>query len=247
MKNKVNTLLKFLLPICFWISIWEILALIVNHSYFLPSVSDTFSALFTVITSTSFFKVVFFTFLRVISGLVLGIIFGVLLALLSNRFTIIETLISPIIAVIKSTPVATFIIIFWVMLGGEMLSVFIAFLMVMPIIWQNLMDAFKSIDKNLSEVCDVFEFSFAKRMKILIFPALLKYFIPAVITATGLAWKSEIAAEIIAYTKNSIGQYINDAKYGFDTATVFAWTLIVITLSIVLENITKYLLRRVKL
>ena len=29
----------------------------------------------------------------------------------------------------------------------------------MPIIWQNTMDAFSSIDKNLIEVAEIFEFS----------------------------------------------------------------------------------------
>lgn len=246
MNNKLISTSKIIIPILFWISVWEIVSLIVNNSYFFPTVTDTFSSLLTVISSKTFFKVVLLTFLRVVTGLLLGIVIGTLLAFLAHRFAVIETILSPIITIIKSTPVATFIIIFWVIMDGDMLSVFIAFLMVMPIIWQNLMDAFDSIDKNLSEVCDVFEFSFAKRMRFLIFPALLKYFIPGVITATGLTWKSEIAAEIIAYTKNSIGQYINDAKYNFDTATVFAWTLIIITMSTILEKITKYLLRRIK-
>ena len=246
MKSKILRISKTILPVLFWILVWEIASLLVNHSYFLPSVSDTLIALFKVVSSAYFFKTVAFTFLRVIIGLILGILAGILLAFLSNRFSFIEALMTPLITVIKSTPVATLIIILWVMLGGELLAVFIAFLMVMPIIWQNLMDAFGSIDKNLNEVCEVFEFSFSKKMRYLIFPALLKYLIPAIITATGLAWKSEIAAEIIAYTKNSIGQYINDAKYFFDTATVFAWTLIIIVMSIILEKATKYFLRRVK-
>ena len=62
----------------------------------------------------------------------------------------------------------------------------------------------------------------------------------------GLAWKAEIAAEIIAYTKKSIGQGINDAKYNMDTPTVFAWTLLIILFSILLELGTKKLLRRFK-
>ena len=69
---------------------------------------------------------------------------------------------------------------------------------------------------------------------------------PAVVTAVGLAWKAEIAAEIIAYTKKSIGQGINDAKYSMDTATVFAWTVVIIIFSLCLEIITKKILRRIK-
>lgn len=244
MKNKIISVARIIVPLLFWITVWQILSMIINHTYFLPSVPDTFSALFMLLRTEKFFKIVFLTMLRVIIGLTLGIVFGILLAFLSHISDIVKDLTTPLMSIIKSTPVATFIIILWVMMDGSSLAVFIAVLMVMPIIWQNMMDGYNSINRELSEVCDVFEFSFTKRMRILILPTLIKYLIPGIITASGLAWKSEIAAEIIAYTKNSIGQHINDAKYNFDTATVFAWTLIIIVKSIVIEKITRYFLGR---
>jgi NitT/TauT family transport system permease protein len=140
----------------------------------------------------------------------------------------------------------TNIIILWIMMDGSSLAVFVALLMVMPIIWQNTMDAYSSIDINLLEITEVFEFSEKKKFKILILPTLKKFLYPAIITSAGLAWKAEIAAEIIAYTKKSIGQGINDAKYNMDTPTVFAWTLLIILFSILLELGTKKLLRRFK-
>ena len=177
-------------------------------------------------------------------GLASGIFLGVILALLSHKYYAVKAVVSPMVSVIKSTPVASFIVILWILMNGSMLAIFIAVLMVMPIIWQNMIDGYNSIDPQLSEVCEIFEFSGLKRFKILTFPALKKFMIPAIITSTGLAWKSEIAAEIIAYTKRSIGQQINDAKYNMETATVFAWTLIIIALSIAIEKSAKLLLRR---
>ena len=116
--------------------------------------------------------------------------------------------------------------------------------MVMPIVWQNVSDGFSAIDRELSEVCDAFEFSYKKRMKLLIIPTLSSYLFPALITSVGLAWKSEIAAEIIAYTKSSVGAMINDAKYNFETPKMFALTIIVVIMSLLLEAFTKFLIRR---
>ena len=130
------------------------------------------------------------------------------------------------------------------MMNGSALAVFIAVLMVMPIIWQNMLDGYNAVDRELSEVCEIYEISAVKKFKLLIFPTLKKFMIPAIITSAGLAWKSEIAAEIIAYTKNSIGQNINDAKYNMETATVFAWTIIIIILSIIIEKTAKHFLAR---
>ena len=244
--NKLITFFKNLLSLLFWCALWQIGAMIINKEYLLPDIPATFKALLEIVKDASFYKSVIFSCLRVIAGLALGSAFGILLAILCNKFSILHTLFSPIITIIKSTPVASFIVLLWVLMSGDALTVFIGFLMVMPIIWQNLLDGYSAIDKNVIELADVYEFSYSKRLKLLVFPTLKKYLIPALITASGLAWKAGIAAEIIAYTKNSIGQGINDAKYNMETATIFAWTLVVIVLSIALEKTTKYFLRRVK-
>ena len=115
----------------------------------------------------------------------------------------------------------------------------------MPIIFQNTITGLDSIDKDLIEVTKVFGFGFVKKLKLLILPSLKSYIFPAVITSVGLAFKSQIAAEIIAYTKNSIGQYIYDANYSLNTSLVFAWAVVIVSFSIGLENICRYLLRRV--
>jgi len=147
----------------------------------------------------------------------------------------------------KSVPVAIFSILFYVFIRGDVIPVLIAFFMIMPMIWQNLIDGYNSIDKNLYEVCKAYQFSFKKKMKILILPALLKFFIPAVITSVGFAWKAVISSEILVRTVDSVGRMISDSKYQMDTASSFAWTFIAIILSICLEKAIKHLLGRCKI
>ena len=237
-------LLKCLLPIAFWIGLWQLCAVCIGNKFLFASVPDTLSALKDLFISASFLLSVGLSLLRVVAGLSLGICFGIIIAILCHSSSLLSAIILPFITIIKSTPVASFIVVLWVMMSGDALAIFIAILMVMPIICQNLLDGYASIDVHLSEVAKIFGFSRLKTFRVLIFPTLKSYLIPAIITASGLAWKAEIAAEIIAYTKRSIGQGINDAKYDMDTARVFAWTVVVVTLSIILEKCTKYLLRR---
>lgn len=245
-KNKLKRLALATLGIAFWVLVWQIAAVALNKPYLIPTVSATLSALWDILISGKLFKAVVFTLLRVLLGLSLGVGMGVLLAFLTNRFRFLYAVVSPIISIIKSTPVASFIVILWVLFDGGTLAVFVAFLMVMPIIWQNLTDGFSAVDKELSELCDVFEFSYSKRLELLILPTLASYFFPALVTSVGLAWKSEIAAEIIAYTKSSIGAMINDAKYFLETPKVFALTIVVVIMSLLLEGLTKNLMRRYK-
>ena len=228
----------------FWILIWYLLAFIVGNDVLLPTPHATVIALFELMKGAAFYKAVLYTFLRVVSGVVLGVIFGVLLAFLSYKVDIIRRIFSPIVSIVKATPIVTFITLLWITMSGNALTVFIAFLMVVPIVWQNILNGFDSIPRELSEVCDVFEFSNAKRIKLLTLPILMNYFFPALITSIGLAWKAEIAAEIIAYTKTSIGQNIYDARYHLLTDEVFAWVIVIVAFSISLELLTKKILRR---
>ena len=243
MKSKI---VKFILPLVFWGALWHFSAIMVNSSFLLPGIKETFRALFDLLCKPFFYRSVALSALRVTIGLLLGCFFGVAMAVLCHKFNLIHHIFSPFITVIRSTPVASFIVVLWVILSGDALSIFIGFIMVMPLIWQSTLNSFDAIDKNLIEVTEVFHFSRIKKFSFLTLPSLRAFLVPAIINSVGLAWKAEIAAEIIAYTKNSIGQGINDAKYNLDTATVFAWTLVIILFSIILESCTKALLRRQK-
>ena len=167
-ENKALLILKkavtMLFPIVFWLSVWQILAMVVNHEYFLPDVFVTFKTLFKLFGTASFWRSAALTLSRVVIGLVIGTFLGATLAFLTNTYAIINSLISPIVSIIKATPVATFIVLLWIMMSGGALSILIAVLMVMPIVWQNLSDAFKAMDKDLLEVAAVFEFSHIKKL-----------------------------------------------------------------------------------
>lgn len=228
----------------FWIGIWYLLAFIIGNDYLMPTPHHTVNALFTLMSELTFYKVVLYTLLRVVVGVLLGIVGGCLFAIASHHSEVFRRIFTPLITIIKATPVVTFIVLLWISMSGNALTVFIAFLMVMPIIWQNLLDGYDSIPTELKEVGEVFEFSPLKKFKVIIAPALLRFLFPAIITSIGLAWKAEIAAEIIAYTKVSIGQYIYDARYNLYTDKVFAWVIVIVSFSILLEFLTKKAIRR---
>ena len=244
MKSKLISIAKFILPIALWISVWQICAVRLDFSFLLPTVPQTLKALWETILNAGTYEILFLTLKRVVLSLIFSILLGGVLAIASAKYEVVKISISPLISVMKSTPVTVISVLLYLLLPGDTAPIVIALLMTMPVIWQNLMDGYNSIDNNLREVCDVFEFSYGKRLKILILPALLKYFFPALITSVGLAWKAVVSAEILVHTVDSVGEMIYESKYNLDTARVFAWTLIVIVLSISLEKLTKFLVKR---
>ena len=227
-----------------WLAIWEAASYFFGKTFLFPGAIETFITLTKLALKLDFWKTIFFSILRIFSGLILGIIFGIIAVILCKFIPVLNTFISIGMTVIKSTPVAAVIIILWMFINSSVLPIVIALLMVCPLIWQNLTDGFNSIDKDLIEVTQIYNFSKIKKFKYLIFPSLLKYFIPAVLTSVGLAWKSGIAAEIISYANLSIGKYIYDAKWAFEGNIMLAWTLTVVIISLVFELAIKSILRR---
>ena len=118
--------------------------------------------------------------------------------------------------------------------------------MVSPIIWQSTYDSLRVKNKELAEVADLFGLKGRKRIKILILPTVIKYLLPAIVTSSGLAWKSGVAAEIITYTKNSIGFEISNSKNALEGAQMLAWTITVILLNVAIEYLIRIIIRRLQ-
>ena len=244
MKNKLKKISVDILVLFFWLLVWEISSRIINLTFILPGVRETLLRLLSLMITADFWFTVILTIGRILLGFLIGTLLGAALAALCHKVAFINRIVSLAMTVIKSTPVASFIMVLWIVIGSASLPTVIALLMVMPVIWQNLLDGYGAVSNELSEVCDVFGFSKKKRIKVLVIPTLLSYFIPAALTSIGLAWKSGVAAEIIAYTKNSIGRSIHDAKTYFEGADMLAWTVTTVLISFAFEKLIKMLIRR---
>ena len=125
------------------------------------------------------------------------------------------------------------------------LSIVISFLMVFPIFYENVRKGIEMCDQQLLEMADVFELSSFTRIRYIYISSILPYFQSACSLALGLAWKSGIAAEVIGLPKFSIGEHLQQAKVYFDTADLFAWTLVIILLSTILEKLVMALIRMI--
>ena len=60
-----------------------------------------------------------------------------------------------------------------------------------------------------------------------------------------MCFKSGVAAEVIAVTSHSIGGMLYDAKVYLEISDLFAWTLIIVILSLCFEKAFLWLLDRV--
>ena len=178
---------------------------------------------------------------NIFGGMISAILFASALVVVTSKVRFVRDLIHPVMAVVKATPVASFIILMLLFFGPVKVPSLITFLIVLPIVWTNLDEGISHIDPQLVEVAKAYRFSLAKRLRVLIFPSVKPYFLSACKTAIGLAWKAGVAAEIIAMPPNTIGTMIGEAKLYIMSAEMFAWTLTVVLLSLIIEFGVSYL------
>jgi NitT/TauT family transport system permease protein len=171
----------------------------------------------------------------------------VLFSIFSYRYRWFEELLAPPVQTIKATPVASFVILTLVWIAPQNLSVFISFLMVFPIMYTNVLMGIRSTDKKLLEMATVFRVPAYRRIRYIYLSQVLPFFRSACSVALGLSWKAGIAAEVIGLPQGSIGEMLYQAKLYLDTPDMFAWTLVIIVISVWFEKIFLILLDKAML
>lgn len=242
MKNK--SVLEKISAVAIALLLWQLAADKIGFSVLLVSPLEVAKRLFELIFTLEFWQSVAFSFNRITFGFLCGIISGCVAAVLSYRYRLLEILLWPYVAAIKSTPVASFIILALVWLNGSNLSVFISFLMVFPIIYTNILTGLKDTDKKMLEMADIFRFSFIKKFVFIYLPQIRPYFLSSCGVCIGLGWKSGIAAEVIGIPTGSIGEKLYSAKLYLNTADLFAWTVTIVLISLVFEKVIIFLLKK---
>ncbi len=231
-----NSFLSGLAAFVFWCSIWWILALVIDKAVLLPSPPAVFRVLCSLFTRAEYWLSISASLLRVLLGYAFGCMAGVLIAALCSFFHIADVLISPLMSVVRAVPVASFIILALVWLERALVPAFIAFLMVLPIVTGNVRTGIAHVDVELLEAAQIFRFSKRKLIRYLYFPAVLPYFLSGAQTSLGLAWKAGVAAEVLCSIALSIGGNIYESKLYLETEALFAWTITVILISILIEK-----------
>ena len=246
MRDKLRYLLRCVGVAVFWLAVWTGACYLVNRTLFLPLPYpwDVAKTLWLLMGEISFWSTVGMSLLRVMTGFVLALISGVILAMLTTRFSIVHTLFAPILSVVRAAPVASFIFVAFLWIRAERMPAFIAFLMVIPLVWENVRQGILHTDHKLLEMARVFRLTRWERLRYVRLPSVRPYLQAAVTTGFGFAWKAGVAAEILCWPASSIGYHIAAAKNLLETAEVFAWTSVVVVLSLLLEWLLRLMVNR---
>ena len=228
-------LIQYALVTAFWVGIWVIAAACVGNSLLLPTPAAVLKRLGQLACEWGFWETLFTSLGRILGGVAIALVLGILMAIATHFVPFLYTLFYPMITIIRSAPIASFLFLLYLWLDRDILPVIIAIFMVLPVVWANLHEALGTVDASLLEMAETYRFSPWKKVRRIYYPSVLPAFMASCRSSMGLAWKAGVAAEAILVPGISIGKMLYENKINLETTDLFAWTLTVIALSLVLE------------
>ena len=239
---KIQKILRKLFPLLFWLGVWVAAYLATGQELLIASPVSVMKR-FAFVTEASFWRCVGMSLYRAGMAYVLGIVIACVLAVLCHLWQWVDDLVRPVLAVIRATPVASFIILALVWLSSSNVPILTGMLMVVPVVFSNVKEGIDATDPQLLEMGRLFQWSRWKIFRRIIIPSVKTTFLAACEACVGLCFKASIAAEVIGTPKNAIGTQLYSAKIYLETDTLMAWTLVVILLSMGIERLLRCMIR----
>jgi len=242
-RDRVKKIMKLIIPPVFWLGVWQLAAILVGLELLLPTPAAVGKTLLHLAATKEFWMSAGMSLARIFAGLLCGALLGGLTAFLTHFCRWADLLLSPAIRVLRATPVVSFILLVYLWVTRTNIPGLISGLMVLPVVWGSLTAGLAAVDGQLLELAHAYRFTPLKTLRLIYLPSLRPYFISGFLNAFGLAWKSGVAAEVICPPKYAIGTQIKQARDALESPELFAWTLVIIILSLVLETLLRHILK----
>ena len=236
-ESKKNWLIVRILIIAVWLCIWQAVCDLTGLELILASPVNVFIALCKLVSTSVFYTVLINSFFQITAGFLTACVIAVLLGVLAGKYQMVHEFFMPLIHLMKSLPVASFIILLLILFGSSKVSALISFIVVFPMVYSSVVAGMRQTDKKLLEMGELFSIGFVRTIKYIYLPQVLSYTRSSLKTAIGMSWKAGVSAEVIGLAKNSIGEQLYYAKLYLLTEQLFAWSIVVVGVSLMCEKI----------
>lgn len=230
--------------IFFWV--WFVFAKIYNKELILPNPIEVIKSLFDLFTESEFYSALVGTLLRTVASFFVALLLAIILAILGSIFKPVNSVLSPIISVLRVTPTMSVILLIIVFVSSSVGPTIIGFLIAFPLLYQSVYFGINGIDNRVLEFAKVYNLKKSTIVKSIYFPYALPELLSSVKTTFPLNLKVVIAAEVIAQTRKSMGLMMQMSKIYLEIDYLFAYTLVAIIIGIAFELIVGYFEKKVR-
>lgn len=239
-KQKIKNYLNIIYPaiaLLAFVLIWFFIAWIIDLEVILPTPTTSFKQLGVIIQEKIFWGALGWTLLRALISFSISMVSALILAVLSLLFKPVYYLLSPLVIISRAVPTMSVILLSLIWFSSDITPMFIALLIIFPMLYAQFYSSFSNIDRDLIEMSKLYRISKTNMVTKFFIPYILPSYFDSVRSAISLNVKLIIAAEVLAQTRNSMGVMMQKASIYLDTSSLIAWTLAAIIISYILEMI----------
>ncbi|HKG00634.1 MAG TPA: ABC transporter permease subunit [Xanthobacteraceae bacterium] len=215
--------------------LWQIASLFFPH-YLFPPVTDVVKRAVDIVVSGPLLVEVLVTAARIFAGLLGAFVLGAAVALMIGRSPLIESYVTPVLVFLQGIPALSWVVIAIIWFHGiEFRIFFIMVLTTLPAFTFQILDAFRSMSKDLFEMTMAFRPRKWTLFRVLIVPTI----VPGILTAwkvnLGNAARVVVVAELVGAT-GGVGYQLLRQQQLFDMAGALAWTLQLVLFVLVVQQ-----------
>lgn len=215
--------------------IWVIAYVAIDHPIILPLPDQVFRAIGSIFTNKVSLTAIALTVFRLLISILLSAFLGIVFGVISGFKSRIALFLKPYVTILRTIPVISIVVILLILFGLTYTPYLITFLMVFPIIYTGVLEGFHQMDKELLDVYRLEQHDWKLALKYIYFPMIKNYVLLSFLQSFGLGIKVLVMAEYLAQSRNSIGNSIYLAKINIQYDFVFAWTIVLIVISFMIE------------
>lgn len=215
----------------------------VQNPLLLPSPAAVFVSLFKLFTTHTALQALGMSLFRLVVAMIVALGMGGALGMLAGFKENVSIFLQPIVSILRTVPVISIIVILLILFHFTITPYLITFLMIFPLVYQAFHDAISDMDSELVDVYKLEDNHFWNGLLHCYFPLIKQKIKTVLMQSAGLGIKVLVMAEYLAQTKTSIGNALYLAKTNLAYDDVFAWTILLILLAILLEIAISHLQR----
>ena len=205
-------------------------------AFVLPGPEKTFNALLMLWRNDTLLRDIGVTFSRVVSGFLLATVVGTLAGLALGASHRLAQFFEPLLAVFNTVSSAIWAIFAIIWFGiSNATTVFVVFMTSMPLILTNVWQGAQTVERQYVELARSFRMSRVQTLLKIYLPTILPYFFSGARLAFGFGWRVSLVAETLG-ASDGIGYRLRQAGDLVQTDQVFAWTLLLVSLMLLLEG-----------
>lgn len=232
--NNASDLTLRLVSLGFFVLVWAVAALLAS-SRMLPAPWAVVDSMWQHILAGDLPYHVGITLARVAAAFVIAMSFGTVIGLVMGRCRTTDRLFDGWLVLGLNIPALVVIILCYIWMGlTDVAAVIAVALNKIPLVVVNVREGARTLDRELSQVSQVYRFTWFKTLTKVTLPQLYPYIMAAARNGLALIWKIVLVVELLGRS-DGVGFQLSIYFQYFDISAILAYTLAFVGIVMLLE------------